>query len=136
LADVLLDEEPLEHVLVHPGIGRFVLLPAGRAIHRSAETLTSPRMTALVDELKHRYQSRIVVFDLPPVLTNADVLAFGPSLDALLLVTGEGMTRRHDIEEVIVRLKGAVPILGTVLNHAQPSHGPSMPLWRGRHRGR
>lgn len=131
LADVLLDEEPVEQALVHPGIGRFVLLPAGRAVPRSAEILTSPRMRALVDELKHRYPSRIVVFDLPPVLTSADVLAFGPFLDAVLLVTGEGMTRRHDIEESIVRLKGAVPILGTVLNQAQREKGTSLSFRRG-----
>src|SRR5262245_5899760 len=123
LADVLLDEEPLEDTLIHPGIGRLVLLPGGRAVPRSTEALTSPRMTALVDELKHRYQSRILVFDLPPVLTSADVLAFGPFLDALLLVTSEGMTRRHDVEESIVRLKGAVPILGTVLNQADRNNG-------------
>jgi protein-tyrosine kinase len=123
LADVLLDEEPLEDTLIHPAIGRFVLLPGGRAVPRSAETLTSPRMTALVDEMKHRYQSRILVFDLPPVLTSADVLAFGPFLDALLLVTSEGMTRRHDVEESILRLKGAVPILGTVLNQAEQING-------------
>jgi protein-tyrosine kinase len=123
LADVLLDEEPLEETLVHPGIGRFVLLPGGRAVPQSAEALTSPRMTALVDELKHRYQSRILVFDLPPVLTGADVLAFGPFLDALLLVTSEGMTRRHDVEESMLRLKGAVPILGTVLNRAGRGEG-------------
>ena len=123
LADVLLDEEALEDTLIHPSIGRFVLLPGGRAVPRSAETLTSPRMTALVDELKHRYQSRILVFDLPPVLTSADVLAFGPFLDALLLVTSEGMTRRHHVEESIVRLKGAVPILGTILNQAERADG-------------
>jgi capsular exopolysaccharide synthesis family protein len=132
LADVLLDEAPVEQVLVHPGIGRFVLLPGGRAVPRSAEILTSPRMRALVDELKHRYPSRIVVFDLPPVLTSADVLAFGPFLDALLLVTGEGMTRRHDIEESIVRLKGAVPIIGTVLNQAQRQEKTLMSLRLGR----
>ena len=118
LADVLLDEEPLEETLIHPGIGRFVLLPGGRAVPRSGELLTSGRMTGLVDDLKHRYESRILVFDLPPVLTSADVLAFGPFLDALLLVTSEGMTHRHDVEESIHRLKGAVPILGTVLNQA------------------
>lgn len=136
LADVLLDEEPVEQALIHPGIGRFVLLPGGRAVPRSAETLTSPRMRALVDELKHRYPSRIVVFDLPPVLTSADVLGFGPLLDAVLLITGEGMTRRHDIEESIVRLKGAVPILGTVLNQAQPRGGTPMAFSGGRRRER
>jgi len=116
LADVLVDETPVEDVLVHPGVGRFVLMPGGRAIPRSAEALTSPRMTALMTELKHRYDSRILVLDLPPVLTRADVLAFGPILDAVLIVAGEGITRRDEIEEAIHRLKGAVPIIGTVLN--------------------
>lgn len=127
LADILLDEMPVEETLVHPGIGRFVLLPAGRAVPRSAETLTSPRMSALVNELKHRYPSRLLVFDLPPVLTSADVLGFGPYLDAMLLVASEGMTRRRDVEESIHRLKGAVPILGTVLNQVgRPDGSPPM----------
>jgi protein-tyrosine kinase len=116
LADVLLDEVPLDETLIHPGIGRFVILPGGRKVPRPAEALTSPHMAALVDEMKHRYESRIVLFDLPPVLASADVLAFGPFLDALLLVASEGVTRRHDVEESIQRLKGAVPILGTLLN--------------------
>ncbi len=117
LADVLLDEVSLEDTLIHPGIGRFVVLPGGRAVPRPAEALTSPRMAALVDEMKHRYESRIVVFDLPPVLACSDVLAFGPLLDAVLLVAREGVTRRRDVEDSIQRLKGAVPILGTLLNH-------------------
>ena len=87
------------------------------------ETLTSPRMSALLDEMRHRYESRIVVFDLPPVLASSDVLAFGPSLDALLLVASEGVTNRHEVEEAITRLKGAVPILGTLLNHAGRNEG-------------
>jgi len=123
LADVLLDEMPLEDALVHPGIGRLVVLPGGRAIPRSAETLTSPRMSALVHDLKHRYESRILVFDLPPVLTSADVLAFGPSLDAILIVAGDGVTHRTDVEESIHRLKGAVPIIGTVLNQVGREEG-------------
>jgi len=126
LADVLLDESPVEEVLVHPGIGRVVILPAGRAVPRSAEALTSPRMSALVTELKHRYPARLLVFDLPPALTSADVLAFGPFLDAMLLVACEGRTRRHDIEESVHRLKGAVPILGTVLNQVGLGNGRAM----------
>ena len=54
LADYLLDNQPLEDLLVHPGIGRFVLLAGGRAVFNSSEILTSPKMLALVEELKHR----------------------------------------------------------------------------------
>ena len=60
-ADYLLDNQVIEDLLVHPGIGRFVLLPGGRAISNSTEILTSPKMLALVEEFKDRYPSRIVI---------------------------------------------------------------------------
>jgi protein-tyrosine kinase len=118
LADYLLDDVPVEHLLVHPGIGRFVLLPGGRAIQNSTEILTSPKMLALVEEFKHRYPSRIVIFDLPPLLQTADVLAFSPYTDALLLVVEEGKTSAGDVQQALSLVKNSRPILGTVLNKA------------------
>ena len=116
LVDYLLDSIPVEQLLIHPGIGRFVLMPAGRAIQNSAEALTSPKMASLVEEFKHRYPSRIVLFDLPPLLNTADVLAFAPYTDALLLVVEDGRTSREDVERALQLVKGSTPVLGTVLN--------------------
>ena len=116
LTEYLFDEIPLERLLIHPGIGRFVFLPGGRRITNSAEALASPRMGALVTELKHRYLSRLVVFDLPPLLSRADVLGFVPRVDALLLVVEEGWTGSTDVERAMAMLKGTVPVLGGVLN--------------------
>lgn len=116
LADYLLDDVPVEHLLIHPGIGRFVLMPAGRPFQNSTEVLTSPKMVALVEEFKHRYPSRIVLFDLPPLLHTADVLAFSPYTDALLLVVEENQTTAEDVERALQLVKGATPVLGTVLN--------------------
>jgi capsular exopolysaccharide synthesis family protein len=119
LADYLLDNQPLEDLLVHPGIGRFVLLPGGRAISNSTGgILTSPKMLALVEELKHRYPSRIVIFDLPPLLHTADVLAFSPYTDALLLVVEEGKTTAEEVQRALSMVKNSRPVLGTVLNKA------------------
>lgn len=118
LADYLLDNQPLEDLLVHPGIGRFVLLPGGRAVSNSTEILTSPKMLALVEELKHRYPSRIVIFDLPPLLHTADVLAFSPYTDALLLVVEEGKTTAEEVQCALSLVKNSRPVLGTVLNKA------------------
>lgn len=118
LTEYLIDEVSLEDLLIHPGMGRLVLLPGGRPMRRSTEALTSPRMKALVAEVKHRYPARIVVIDLPPLLASADVLAFAPSLDALLLVACEGKTKRCDVEESISLVEATVPIIGTVLNQA------------------
>jgi len=116
LTEYLFDETPLEELLIHPGIGRFVFLPGGRKITNSAEALASPRMGALVEELKHRYPDRLLVFDLPPLLSRADVLGFAPHIDALLLVVEEGRTGSSDVERAMTALKGNVPILGGVLN--------------------
>lgn len=116
LADYLLDDQPVEDLLIHPGIGRFVLLPGGRALSNSTEILTSPKMLALVEELKHRYPSRVVVFDLPPLLHTADVLAFSPYTDALLMVVEEGKTTGEELKRALALIKGSRPVLGTVLN--------------------
>lgn len=119
LADYLLDDIPIERLLVHPGIGRFVLLPGGRAVPHSAEALTSPKMIALVDEFKHRYPSRMIIIDLPPLLHTSDVLAFAPYIDALLLVVEEGRTQTEDLERALSLVKDSTPILGTVLNKSR-----------------
>jgi protein-tyrosine kinase len=118
LADYLLDDQPVEDLLVHPGIGRFVLLPGGRAISNSTEILTSPKMVALVEEFKNRYPARIVIFDLPPLLHTADVLAFSPYTDALLFVVEEGKTTAEQLQRALTLVKNSRPVLGTVLNKA------------------
>lgn len=116
LTEFLLDGRSIEDMLIFPDLGRLILLLGGRGTDHSADVLTSPRMSALGKELKHRYASRIVIFDLPPVLDQADVLAFTPQLDALLLVVEDGKTTESEFQQAMQTLKGSVPILGTVLN--------------------
>jgi len=41
----------------------------------SSEMLFGPKMKQLVEEIKNRYRSRIIIFDLPPILLTDDVLA-------------------------------------------------------------
>ena len=68
-----------------------------------------------MEELKARYASRIVVFDLPPLLAAADVLAFAPHIEAALLVVEEGKTQRDDIRRA-AELLSSTHLIGTVLN--------------------
>jgi protein-tyrosine kinase len=116
LTKYLFDDAPLAQLLIHPGIGRLVFLPGGRAINNSAEALASPRMAALVGELKHRCPSRLILFDLPPLLSRADVLGFSSHVDALLLVVEEGRTASDAVEQAMAVVKGSVPIVGGILN--------------------
>ncbi len=115
LIDYILNDMPIEKLLVHPRINRLTLLPAGKAVEKGSELLTSPKMLDLVKELKYRYTSRIVIFDLPSVLDSADTLAISPHLDSILLVLKSGSTKREEIVRTLQLLE-KVPIIGTVLN--------------------
>jgi capsular exopolysaccharide synthesis family protein len=117
LSDYLLSGTPLDRILVNPGVERFVILPGGRPLLNSAEMLGSAKMEKLVQELKMRYPSRLVIFDLSPVLSVADALAFAPYVDAALMVAREHKTRRQDLVRAAEMLK-SVELIGTVLNMA------------------
>ena len=119
LSDYLTDDTPISELLIKPSrVEHLVILPGGRPLINSAEMLNSPKMAQLVKDMKSRYHSRIIIFDLPPVLTSADALAFSPYVDAALLVIEEGSTQKHAIEHA-VELLSATNIIGTVLNKAE-----------------
>ena len=119
LSDYLTDNVPINELLVQPSrVEHLVLLPGGRPLSNSAEMLNSPKMAELVAEMKSRYHSRIIIFDLPPVLTSADALAFSPYVDAALLVIEEGVTQKQDVKHA-VELLSSTNIVGTVLNKGE-----------------
>lgn len=118
LNDYLLDSVPVEDILINPkGIDRFVILPCKRPLPDSSEMLSSPRMAELVEDLKTRYPSRIVIFDLPHLAT-ADALTFAPYVDAALLIIEEGRTTQEELTQALEQLH-PTPVLGTVLNKAE-----------------
>ncbi len=75
-------------------------------------------MAQLVEDMKSRYHSRIIIFDLPPILSSADALAFSPYVDAALLIVEEGSTQKQDVQRTVELLAGT-NIVGTVLNKAE-----------------
>ncbi len=117
LGDYLVHDKPLHELLVNPNIERLVLLPAGRPMINSTEILRSAKMVDLVDELKNRYPSRIIIFDMPPLLTQADALSFSPYVDGVLLVIEEGKTKLDELKQAASLLDG-INILGSVFNKA------------------
>jgi protein-tyrosine kinase len=117
ITDYLLRDTPLSEVMFNPGIDRLVVIPAGPPAESSSELLSSPRMVDLVRELKERYPSRLVLFDVPPLLTSDDGLAFVPYVDAALLVVAEGETSYEDVE-LAKSMLVSTHLLGAVLNRA------------------
>jgi len=119
LSDYLTGDEPVSELLFKiAGVDRLVIMPGGRPLSNSAEMLNSPKMIQLSEEMKSRYHSRIIIYDLPPVLTSSDTLAFAPYVDAALLVVEDGKTQKQELEQA-VELLSVTNIIGTVLNKAE-----------------
>lgn len=115
LYDYLSKDIPLSEIMINPKLERFVMLPGRGSMNNSSEMLSSPKMVRLVEELKSRYPSRIIIFDMPPLFYADDVLAFMPYADASLLVLEEGKTRSEEVLKA-ADLLGSANIIGTVLN--------------------
>jgi len=117
LSDYLAGRVKLEELFINPGINRLLLLPEPKTQSHTSEILSSTGMERLVDELRNRYPSRIIIFDLPPVLVGDDVLAFSNIADATLLVVQEGKTTTDDLNRTIGLLENQ-NLIGTVLNRS------------------
>jgi capsular exopolysaccharide synthesis family protein len=117
LGDYLLGNATFENVVYQPDIERLAVIPNFSPMMNSSETLTSPRMTELMQALEAEQPRRILIFDMPPVLAADDVLAFAPQIDGLLLVVAEGTTDRSSLrraKEVLAEMN----LLGVVLNRS------------------
>ena len=116
--DVLLGQSSIEDSLYHPDqFDRLVIMPARTTLDDASNVLAGPLAQALVNELQNRYPERLIVFDLPPVLSTDDALSFAPLVECGLLVAAEGQTRRDDLLRT-VELLSKTPLVGTVLNRS------------------
>lgn len=115
LADFLDGKIDLTEALVNPGIPRFVVLPNRRPMKNSTELLTSRKVKALVEDLRNRYEKRICIFDLPPLKSTDDAIAFLPQVDCVLMVVASGETRPGEVKDCRRQLQSS-NLLGVVLN--------------------
>jgi len=119
LNELLTNKAGLEEVMVNPTLPRFVVLPTREPIPLSTELLSSPKVSNLIGELRERYDSRICIFDLPPLLSSDDAITLLPKFDCVLLVVANGMNSKKEIEDCMYHLATA-NLVGTVLNKAGP----------------
>jgi capsular exopolysaccharide synthesis family protein len=128
LADYLVGKAKLEDLFLHPDLGNLVVLPGGSPVANTSELLRSPMMADLVRELRERYPDRLVVFDVPPILSGADTLALSTYIDATILLVEERKTTREDIERAIDLLHRST-VMGIVLNKSRELPKPDPIKW-------
>ncbi len=118
IVDYLVDNEPLENILINPGYPRFVVVPCLPRGQHASEFLTMPEMDDFLADVRNRYADRIVIFDAPPLLRNDDAMVFAPKVDACLMIVEDGGSDPADIKRCLQLLDG-VQLIGTVLNKAR-----------------
>lgn len=114
------DDVELSDVLVNPAMDGLVILPGREKVSDASEMLSTPKVVDLLVELQRRYDNRVVICDLPPVLGGDSVISVAPSLDCLLFVIREGKTREQDAE-LALEMIGDTPLIGSVLNGSEES---------------
>jgi len=117
LNDVLERETDVKEALVKADLSRLVILPVEKSIENSSELLSSNKVKSLIKEIKNRYEERIIIFDLPPLLNVDDTLAVLPEIDCVVMVIANGMSTKKEITESMQKL-GAHNFLGVVLNRS------------------
>ncbi len=116
--DYLAGNAELSEIIVNPGIPRLTVIPTNKPVKQASETLSSNNIQKLIVELRERYNSRIVIFDLPPILNADDAMVLLPQVDCVLLVMGNGQHTEVEIDETM-RLLAKTNILGVVVNKAE-----------------
>jgi non-specific protein-tyrosine kinase len=103
----------LETVLQRPASIAFAVITAGAQSSMPYELLKSPRLTALVAELRERFD--YVLVDTPPALPIPDVGILRDLVDSFVLVVRANRTPRETLSDTLGVL-GRARTLGLVFN--------------------
>jgi capsular exopolysaccharide synthesis family protein len=102
-----------ENLIRRPANNLDVIL-AGKMRGDSQEMLASRRMSALIDDVRQRYD--VVIMDTPPVLPVADALVLGRLADTTLAVVQWEKTPRDAVRNTIRLLRGSgASVMGLVM---------------------
>ncbi len=89
---------------------------SARGIRSASEILQHADTGRVLAELKAAFQPDILIYDLPPMLVNDDVLAFLPHVDCVLLVAAAERSRLDEIDKCEQDLADQTNVLGVILN--------------------
>jgi protein-tyrosine kinase len=84
----------------------------------SSELLGGSALAEMLDYVARSDPHALIIVDLPPILQSADAMVVGPNLSAMLLVVGEGITRRDNLGRALEML-GGMQVAGVVLNRSR-----------------
>ena len=85
-------------------------------VQNFSEMVADQRVKDLLPKIMDALRPKVVIVDLPPMLSGDEVMAYMPRLDSGFLVAAAGMTTSREIEECENQFSNATNFLGVVLN--------------------
>ena len=85
-------------------------------VRNSAELLQSNQAAQALDEISATYDPTIMIFDMPPMQSGDDVMAFASRVDCVLLVAAAEDTTIKQVDTCERNLAAQTNVLGVVLN--------------------
>lgn len=116
LSKLLTDKEStLGETIYHNHFEGLSLLTSGVLPSNPAELLSSDRMLELIKEMEWKFD--FIIFDMPPVLTVADVQVLSLVTDGVLFVIAKGKDNKEEVtqaKEILSNVQANV--IGAILN--------------------
>ena len=118
IADCLAGKCRPQDVLFSVGVANLTLGTSAANNSQASELLASGRLFELLAYIREVSTRPLIMIDMPPVLNTDDALVLAPQVDAMLMVVGEGRTRRDGLNRA-TELLSEFNLAGIVLNHSR-----------------
>jgi protein-tyrosine kinase len=115
LSDYLIERQELASLLIRTHVDKLSLLPSGPVPSNPSELMSSERMSALLQEVKSRYEDRLIVIDSPPPGLAAETAFLAREVDGIIIVVKHLKTPRQEVEDLMETV-GSDKIIGCVVN--------------------
>lgn len=100
--------------------------PNRHPVQFSAELLQSAAAAKSLEEMRQEMKPDVILYDLPPMLSTDDVLAFLPNVDGVILVAASEQSTVSEVDICEQSLREKTNVLGVVLNksaYSQEQYG-------------
>jgi protein-tyrosine kinase len=89
---------------------------SARGVRSASEILQHNSTGSMLAAIKAQFRPDVIIYDLPPMLVNDDVMAFLPHVDCVLLVAAAERSRLDEIDKCEQDLAEQTNVLGVILN--------------------
>jgi len=119
VTDIMMGKMGMEDIMATPGIDNLNIITSGTVPPNPSELLNSPRMPALLAQLKEKYD--IILVDTTPILPATDAAVLGSKADGVVIVYQVGKIARGSLKRAKVQMDNVkAKVLGIVLNGLKP----------------